>query len=82
MMLVAVSGWGQAEDRQRAQQSGFDLHFVKPIGFDTLATEIWTETSLGDYSAAAPSALLLVAVATPFVLVLSTRRAWELGAAG
>ena len=55
---------------------------LRPIGFDTLATEIWTDTSLGDYSAAAPSALLLVAVAAPFVLVLSTRRAWELGAAG
>jgi iron(III) transport system permease protein len=55
---------------------------LRPIGFDTLATEIWTDTSLGDYSAAAPSALLLLAVATPFVLVLSSRRAWELGAAG
>jgi iron(III) transport system permease protein len=55
---------------------------LRPIGLDTLATEIWTDTSLGDYSAAAPSALLLVAVATPFVLVLSSRRAWELGAAG
>jgi len=37
IMLVAVSGWGQADDRQRAHESGFDLHFVKPIGFDTLA---------------------------------------------
>jgi iron(III) transport system permease protein len=55
---------------------------LRPIGFDTLATEIWTDTSLGDYSAAAPSALLLVAVATPFVVLLSSRRAWELGAAG
>ena len=55
---------------------------LRPIGLDTLATEIWTDTSLGDYSAAAPSALLLVAVATPFVLALSSRRAWELGAAG
>ena len=55
---------------------------LRPIGFDTLATEIWTDTSLGDYSAAAPSALLLVAVATPFVVGLSSRRAWELGAAG
>jgi signal transduction histidine kinase len=36
VMLVAVSGWGQADDRQRAHDSGFDLHFVKPIGFDTL----------------------------------------------
>jgi iron(III) transport system permease protein len=52
---------------------------LRPTGFETLATEIWTDTSLGDYSAAAPSALLLVAVAAPLVAVLSTRRAWELG---
>jgi signal transduction histidine kinase len=36
MQLVAVSGWGQAEDRRRAMEAGFDMHFVKPIGFDTL----------------------------------------------
>jgi signal transduction histidine kinase len=37
MMLIAVSGWGQSEDRQRAEASGFDLHFAKPIGFDVIA---------------------------------------------
>jgi signal transduction histidine kinase len=37
IMLIAVSGWGQAEDRQRAEASGFDLHFAKPIGFDVIA---------------------------------------------
>jgi signal transduction histidine kinase len=36
MMLIAVSGWGQAEDRRRAEASGFDLHFAKPIGFDVI----------------------------------------------
>jgi iron(III) transport system permease protein len=54
---------------------------LRPTGFETLATQIWMDTSLGYYSAAAPSALLLVAVAAPFVVALSTRRAWELGAA-
>jgi CheY-like chemotaxis protein len=52
MMLVAVSGWGQAEDRQRAQQSGFDLHFVKPIGFDTLEEVL---ANLPQYAARAVS---------------------------
>jgi CheY-like chemotaxis protein len=28
--LVAVTGWGQAQDRQRAREAGFDLHLVKP----------------------------------------------------
>ncbi|QJE02122.1 PAS domain-containing protein [Massilia forsythiae] len=29
--LVAVSGYGQAEDRRRALAAGFDRHFVKPV---------------------------------------------------
>jgi hypothetical protein len=37
--------------------------------------------SLGDYAAAALSALLVVALATPFVVVLATRLTWELGVA-
>ena len=36
LFLVAVSGWGQAEDRQRATDAGFDLHFRKPIGLPVL----------------------------------------------
>jgi iron(III) transport system permease protein len=55
---------------------------LRPIGFDTLATEIWTDTSIGAYSDAAPSALLLIAVSAPLVYLLSARRAWELGAPG
>jgi iron(III) transport system permease protein len=55
---------------------------LRPIGFETLATEIWQQTSLGAYSQAAPAALLLVAVAAPFVYVLAARPAWDLGAPG
>jgi CheY-like chemotaxis protein len=29
-VLVAVTGWGQAEDRQRSHDAGFDHHLVKP----------------------------------------------------
>ena len=53
---------------------------LKPVGFETLATEIWKGTSIGAYSAVAPSALLLIAIATPLVYLLSWRSAWELGA--
>jgi iron(III) transport system permease protein len=55
---------------------------LRPTGFETLATEIWTQASLGAYSQAALPALLLVAVAAPFVWMLTGRRAWELGASG
>jgi signal transduction histidine kinase len=30
MLLIAVTGYGQREDRQRAADAGFDYHFVKP----------------------------------------------------
>jgi len=31
MMMVAITGWGQAEDRRRSAEAGFDLHLVKPV---------------------------------------------------
>ena len=34
--LVALTGYGQASDRQRAQDAGFDLHLVKPIDISEL----------------------------------------------
>jgi PAS domain S-box-containing protein len=30
-VLVALTGWGQEEDRRRSQEAGFDLHMVKPV---------------------------------------------------
>ncbi len=36
MRLVAVSGWGQHEDRRRSMQAGFDAHLVKPVAPDDL----------------------------------------------
>ena len=31
MMLIACTGWGQQEDRDRAREAGFDAHLVKPV---------------------------------------------------
>jgi iron(III) transport system permease protein len=48
---------------------------LRPIGFETLATEIWTATSIGSYSEAALPALLLIVLAGPFLfLLMRTRR--------
>jgi len=30
VLLVAVTGWGQPEDRRRSREAGFDRHLVKP----------------------------------------------------
>ena len=35
-IIVALTGWGQQEDRRRAREAGFDHHLVKPVGLDTL----------------------------------------------
>jgi PAS domain S-box-containing protein len=31
IVLVAVTGWGQDDDRQRSQDAGFNFHLVKPV---------------------------------------------------
>ncbi len=36
IVLVAATGWGQADDRSRAIEAGFDHHLVKPIKLDAL----------------------------------------------
>jgi CheY-like chemotaxis protein len=30
VVLVAVTGWGQEEDKRRAREAGFDHHLTKP----------------------------------------------------
>jgi CheY-like chemotaxis protein len=30
-VIVAVTGWGQAEDRERTREAGFDYHLTKPV---------------------------------------------------
>jgi CheY-like chemotaxis protein len=37
MVLVAMTGYGQPEDRRRALQAGFDAYLVKPVDPDELA---------------------------------------------
>ena len=35
-LLVALSGYGQEEDRRRSQAAGFDRHLIKPVSFAEL----------------------------------------------
>jgi len=34
--LIALTGWGQKEDRERSKDAGFDTHLVKPVDHDEL----------------------------------------------
>jgi PAS domain S-box-containing protein len=35
-VMIAVTGWGEAVDRQRSKKAGFDHHLVKPVDPDVL----------------------------------------------
>jgi CheY-like chemotaxis protein len=39
-VLIAVTGYGQAEDRRRSTEAGFDAHLVKPVSQSLLSTLI------------------------------------------
>jgi CheY-like chemotaxis protein len=34
--IVALTGWGQDEDRKRVREAGFDHHLVKPVDLGAL----------------------------------------------
>ena len=36
MLLIALTGWGQEEDKRKALDAGFDHHLIKPIDPDAL----------------------------------------------
>ena len=40
VMLVAVTGWGQASDFNKSREAGFDHHLVKPVAPDRLRSLI------------------------------------------
>ncbi|MBX5460102.1 MAG: response regulator [Steroidobacteraceae bacterium] len=37
-VLIALTGWGQDEDRRRSREVGFDTHLVKPLDPDALSS--------------------------------------------
>jgi two-component system, sensor histidine kinase len=38
--LVAISGWGQEEDRRRAREAGFAWYLVKPVGLESIRSAL------------------------------------------
>jgi CheY-like chemotaxis protein len=51
--LVALTGWGQDEDRRRVREAGFDHHLVKPVDLASLQSLL---TSLAQQVAKSKSA--------------------------
>jgi PAS domain S-box-containing protein len=36
IVVIALTGWGQEEDRRKSQEAGFNGHLVKPVDYDEL----------------------------------------------
>lgn len=54
--LIAVTGWGQDDDRARSREAGFDEHLTKPVDPDVLLGVIH-RTSPPDEAASAAALL-------------------------
>lgn len=46
LLLIALTGWGQIDDRRRSQEAGFDHHLVKPISPRTIHALLVEHTRL------------------------------------
>lgn len=55
--LIALTGYGQADDARRAYEAGFDLHLVKPVDPERLAEAVSTVVTGGAGLTARPSTL-------------------------
>lgn len=42
IVISALTGWGQNEDRQRSRDAGFDYHLVKPVDLNILRSVLET----------------------------------------
>jgi CheY-like chemotaxis protein len=40
LLLIALTGWGQDEDKRKAHDAGFDRHLIKPVDPDALESLI------------------------------------------
>jgi CheY-like chemotaxis protein len=50
MFLIAVTGWGQEEDRQRSSEVGLNVHMVKPVepaALERLLSELRNKHDIG-----------------------------------
>ena len=46
LVLIALTGYGQDEDRRRSREAGFDHHLVKPVDPDALLSMVSRPVSL------------------------------------
>ena len=52
LVLIALTGYGQRQDRERAAEAGFDYHFVKPVDTSELEAAIAAGRASGKQASA------------------------------
>lgn len=52
--MVALTGWGQDEDRRQSLEAGFNAHMVKPVDHDVLLAFLASLPSSKDASSEVP----------------------------
>ena len=58
VVLIALTGWGQEQDRRKSREAGFDHHLVKPVdprALMTLVSELFHTSRLGHTTAETPT---------------------------
>jgi PAS domain S-box-containing protein len=53
-LIIAMTGWGQADDLRKSAHAGFDKHCVKPVDHDALTALILQDRPVQDQSDAPP----------------------------
>ena len=54
LVIIALTGWGQDDDRRRSTEAGFDLHLVKPLDpalLESLLRDLASEGGADDWCA-------------------------------
>ena len=46
ILIIAISGWGQDDDRRKSKEAGFDRHMVKPVDYSMLRSILATSAAL------------------------------------
>jgi CheY-like chemotaxis protein len=54
LILVAMTGWGQDEDRRRSHAAGFDHHLIKPVDIRALEALLRSLDATGTIPRASP----------------------------
>jgi CheY-like chemotaxis protein len=45
--MIALTGWGQEEDRRKSTEAGFDGHLVKPVDIAAVLEQFQRAPALG-----------------------------------